>query len=85
LEPTLGVQLVANITKAEEIKHKELQNKKIMEIFVITIGKDIRVNVVMMHYNRNYQFGSEEMKEIQQLFMMYGVACGKIKYQTIKA
>ena len=58
LEPTLGVQLVANITKAEEIKHKELQNKKIMEIFVITIGKDIRVNVVMMHYNRNYQFGS---------------------------
>lgn len=80
----LGVQLASNMTKAEEIQHKELQNKKILEIFVVNIGLKIRVVLILFNYNKNYSLSQEEQRELSQLMMMHGVVTGDIKYQTTK-
>lgn len=82
--PVLGVQLASNMTKAEEIQHKELQNKKILEIFVVNIGLKIRVVLILFNYNKNYSLSQEEQRELSQLMMMHGVVTGDIKYQTTK-
>mgnify|MGYP000343687918 CR=1 FL=1 len=50
----------------------------------MNIGNNIRIVLLLLNYNKNYQFNADESKELSQLFMMYGVVEGKIKYQTIK-
>ena len=35
-------------------KEKELENKKVMEFYVLKIGAKCRVNIVILNYNKSY-------------------------------
>ena len=46
-------------TKAHNLNVQELENKKVLEFYILKIGQNLRINLILLNYNKNYGFSAD--------------------------